>query len=391
MKDDGFTSAKVIEVDLSKLEDEDVDRRRVRFEGHVDPNIRVREIRKDEASGKPGVEAAIQEEVRRRHLSQEQLRSAKMRGIAALKRAKMARQQVRITESFFEDTDCDSKIGDEEDLGAHVHQPSGEDEIDLVPSRGPSSSLSDSSISLHASVSRLPTEPLSERFVIGEVQGASGGYKSSHHQQQPPPAAKGGESRKTKQDDDFIARVLEGFEEEARQKVEVDVRVEEVSTLSSSSISKQSLNSIPSSSSSIDITRERFLSQDWQTEDIRSLIGQLRVEKQPDQQESQLMLRRCIEQLLHMKREEIENLSVTDTSHMESLSATTTSYSGSGTTSQGSGFASSTPASILSSSSGSSKSSVLKSVRFQSDTLDGSYMAKSEEEKVRLLSKKVKP
>ena len=108
--------------------------------------------------------------------------------------------------------------------------------------------------------------------------------------------------------------------------------------LSTSKIS-QRLSPPGTSTSSIDITQERFLSQSWKQQDVQSLISVMKnTGKVKDGQ-----LRQYIEKLLSMKREEIADLSV-------STSVSSSGSFPSHTDSVGSGFVSSTPASILTSS-----------------------------------------
>ena len=107
--------------------------------------------------------------------------------------------------------------------------------------------------------------------------------------------------------------------------------------LSTSKIS-QRLSPPGTSTSSIDITQERFLSQSWKKQDVHSLISVMKNTKVKDGQ-----LRQYIEKLLSMKREEIADLSV-------STSLSSSGSFPSHTDSVGSGFVSSTPASILTSS-----------------------------------------
>ena len=119
--------------------------------------------------------------------------------------------------------------------------------------------------------------------------------------------------KKQKRDDDFIAKVLEGFEMPSDDQVGISVHVEEVSTFQSSistSTTSQRLSPPQTSTSSVDITQERFLSQSWKQRDVQGLISTMKQTKSKNEQ-----LRQYIEKLLSMKREEIANLSVsTETS-----------------------------------------------------------------------------
>ena len=60
----------------------------------------------------------------------------------------------------------------------------------------------------------------------------------------------------------------------------------------------QSENTLFKFSSSSDITRERFLSKDWQTQDIHQLIGTLKSDRKKDNKKQQSELRDYIEKLL---------------------------------------------------------------------------------------------
>lgn len=321
--DQDFTlSGKVIEVDLPN------NQKKVRFTDQE--SVKVRRLGPLHEDSRPGVEAAIREEKDQKVLHENQRQMARMRGISALKRAQMMRRT--ITESFFDEDAAD--------------------EIDLRPQKGPSSIVVDSSSdtsassSLHANIIRLDPgkdfilhpEESSEKVAKGLVIGEAVALPKSRVGQ--------------KQDDEFIAKVLEGFQMPSEDEVAVTLQVEEVSTLQSSSTSVQTLQS---TSSSMDITQEKFLSDNWKRQDIHGLISSMRHKKDDGGQ-----LRGYIEKLLSMKREEIANLSVSSTMS-SSLSSRPDS---------GSGFVSSTPASILTSSS--SRSSASKSVRFK-DALDGSY------------------
>ena len=90
--------------------------------------------------------------------------------------------------------------------------------------------------------------------------------------------------------------------------VGISVHVEEVSTFQSSistSTTSQRLSPPQTSTSSVDITQERFLSQSWKQRDVQGLISTMKQTKSKNEQ-----LRQYIEKLLSMKREEIANLSV---------------------------------------------------------------------------------
>ena len=421
---DPSSTGKIIEID-PYAEDITDETKRVRFasDGSKDPNITVKPLGKENISEKPGVEAAIREETSRRQLTLEQKKAARLRGLAALKRAKMVRQ--RTTESYFDDTDQDQSGDDMENaqvsktMNASVKQmprpvlggPVNDfDEVDLIPSRGPSvsSTIIESDVSsMHATISRpnnacfdlreidvYHREPTSPKEFVGQTYGSA--FASKSKVSTTLPEDRPADKTKNKQDQDFISKVLEGFELSNDRELDVDVQIEEKSTLQSSTAISQA-----STSSSSDITKERFLSKDWETHDIRTLIGTLRSERDhPERRQEQAELRTYIEKLLKMKREEIVNLSITETSQSSSpgMSHRRNASEPSLSTTTSPGFTSSTPASILvsssnNSSSGGSKASQNKSVRFlDQDTLDASYqptstsrrkLTKAEEAKVR--------
>ena len=157
------------------------------------------------------------------------------------------------------------------------------------------------------------------------------------------------DSPKTNEGDrDFISKVLRDFDFPADHGLKVKVDVQEMSTLNSTlSITqererttqgemtrttiKSSTSASMSSSSSIDITKEKFLSEQWrqrQMEDqgyavpgydqLHSLIGQMESKDRRNAKEvhRQNQLRNFIERLLQMKRKEIDDLSITDVSSL---------------------------------------------------------------------------
>lgn len=347
----------VIEVDISPSTHR---YKQVRFEDQENVSL-VRPIKIQDC--RPGIEDAIREENEKKVQHLEQRKMARMRGLAALKRAKMTRQA--LTESFFDDPVND------------VSTPV-EPTIDVIDGGNESSKeSSDSSSSLHANVIRLDpreedlidhatvphhhlsSEKSNHQFVLGNAQAMM---------------TKTSTTLQSKGNDDFVAKVLGGFQPLLNvDDVAVELRVEEVSTLqSSSSSSSHNSQQRLESTSSMDLSEERFLKMPAST-DIHSLINVMREDKT---RSSNGQLRSYIEKLLSLKREEIANLSVTDSS----IDLTTSSSLGSsGHT--GSGFVSSTPASILSSDS-SSKSSLPKSVRFQIDK-DGSYVSHDKDDQQR--------
>ena len=162
------------------------------------------------------------------------------------------------------------------------------------------------------------------------------------------------DSPKTNEGDrNFISKVLKDFELPYEHGLKVKVDVQEMSTINSSlSITqererttqgettrttiKSSTTASMSSSSSIDITKEKFLSEQWKQrqmkeqgfavpeyEQLHSLIGKLESKERRNAKEVQRQnqLRNYIERLLQMKRKEIDDLSITD------VSSLTTSFS----------------------------------------------------------------
>ena len=248
-------------------------------------------------------------------------------------------------------------------------------------------------------MSRYPTDPRG-RPVMG---GPASAFKDPKSEDAPPvetakykevtiqgTPSHGSQAKDNQRDRDFISKVMEDFDfvQDGDEKVKVKINIEEVSEYSSTlsvtqehgreevtrttmkSSSSTSTN-LTSSSSSTDITREKFLSADWRSQQIRNdshqvreLIGQLAASKRVktdsvDEQQSQKKLRSYIEQLLRMKRNEIDDLSISDVSSL-STSFSTSHVENSSSTPQR------TPISILSSSD-SRSSSANKTVRFADD------------------------
>ena len=350
-KENVVTSAKVIEITEPNEEQE----KRVRFSDFESPISGVVVKAVDKVTNKIGVEAAIREELERRQSIVDQQKAARKRGLSAVKRAQMSRHQV-ITSSFFDDS---TSTEEEKSESAHY---SVTDQHDFEKF----DSQSDASSSLHATLYQedmdsqhltLPCTRQLEGVVVGSPR-----HPSSKALPLP--------NLNNKNDQDFVAKVLEGLELPVVGEMQVNVRVDEVSTFATSSAeSKDSL------SSSSDITKERFLSEAWKNQDIRGLIGEFRSQTQSSPQQNSL--KGYIERLLKMKREEIEDLSATDSL----ITSPSTSSSAQNTTP----FASSTPSSILSS--GSSRGSKNKSVRFidQPDNVGGSFIASKDNEKVNTL------
>ena len=349
-KENVVASAKIIEITMPN----EVQEKRVRFSDFDRPISGVVVKAVDKVTNKIGVEAAIREELERRQSIVDQRKAARNRGLSVVKRAQMPRHQV-ITSSFFDDSTTT------EEEKSESAQYSG---MDLQDSQR-LESQSDASSSLHATVrqedmdiqhSTLPCTRQLEGLVVGSPRHPSTKALPLSH---PHP--------NSKNDQDFVAKVLEGLELPVVGEMQVNVRVDEVSTFASSTAeSKDSL------SSSSDITKERFLSEAWKNQDIQGLIGEFRSKSQSSPQQN--CLKGYIERLLEMKRDEIEDLSATD--------SLVTSPSSSSSTQNTTPFASSTPSSILSS--GSSRGSKNKSVRFidQPDNVGGSFIASKDNEKV---------
>ena len=290
---------------------------------------------------------------------------------------------------------------------AQVHSsashPAAADDVDLVPVRGPSSSATSPDSTRGRGEERGPLamggptsaftsfRPSRERDDLDDIRELI--ERVERQKRDLGTVAVEGSGLGVKNDEadrNFVARVL-GVQPEtlAQEKVRIRVNVEEVSTFEEDEdeattttvrrITTAATASSTNSSSSSDITRERFLTQPLRAvhpagrqerrveepdfRSVRSLIGEMR----DGDHERSIALRGYIEQLLEMRREEIDDLSVTT----PSLPERTTS---SGSPSSQS-FVASTPASILSHSGGKSSSSSSggsKTVRFIDD-VDGSF------------------
>lgn len=170
----------------------------------------------------------------------------------------------------------------------------------------------------------------------------------------------------SKTDENFIRKVLEGVDLDSNL-VDVKVQVKECSTLSVTSEGQTT-----SSEASIDQKKEKFLLQNWGKDltdyaPIHGLIEKLKISTR--EKDHQDLLRYYIEKLLKMKRQEIAELSLTSTDQsLSSVSAVESTKESSMSSSKSfakssislsnssgdqetyKGFASSTPASTLSSS-----------------------------------------
>ena len=257
------------------------------------------------------------------------------------------------------------------------------------------------------------------------------------------------ESPKTKEGNrDFISKVLENFDFVPEGGLKIKVDVQELSTINSilsvtqehertsqGEVTRTTLKSSTSlsSSSSIDITKEKFLSEHWKQrqdqdnlgdKELHGLIRRLESQDTANLLEVQRQneLRSYIERLLQMKRKEIDDLSISDVSSLSfsnssSIKESSASQNDSPQSSLGESnsifnqeqrkifkdllpkehhpskkqdinhgntneFVSSTPTSILSSSD--SKSSASKSVRFADEILQSRDY---EKDKINNLSK----
>ena len=302
---------------------------------------------------------------------------------------------------------------------AQVHSsashPVDDDDVDLFPVRGPSSSATSPESNRDQEEPGLqqsgpvrmggPTSaftslrPSRERDDLDEIRELIDRVERQKRDLATVAVQGSGTGEKNDEvDRNFVAKVL-GVPPEALagEKVRVRVNVEEVSTFEEDedeattttvrriTAAAAATSSTPSSSS--DITRERFLTQPLRAahptghrdrrvderdfRSVKSLIDEMRGGGGHDRS---IALRGYIEELLEMRRDEIDDLSVTTNSLSEaSLVATTTSDSSPSSQS----FVASTPASILShsggkSSSSSSSSGGSKTVRFVDD-VDGSF------------------
>ena len=337
----------VVEIPMPQEELE----KRVRFSDSAKETSGVIVRAYDKVADKIGVEDAIREEMDRRQETIEQRNIARNRNQAALKRSQMSKPVV--TESFFEEST--------------TPESDNMDDIDVAMSME-TNFLTDSSesSSLHATIHQENRQEPKFTSDYGLIQGVVVGQAVDHSSPKAPKAHQ-----------DFVAKVLDGMEMPTAGDLQVSVKIDEVSTFASSVTSVES----PQTSSSSDITKEKFLSEAWKTQDIRGLIGEFR-SKQSSPGQSQLKGKSCvsldcaarttlsmkpkshvdftyligyIQKLLEMKREEIENLSVATESSVTSPSSSSVGH-------DSTPIASSTPSSILSS--GSSRGSKNKSVRF---------------------------
>ena len=256
-------------------------------------------------------------------------------------------------------------------------------------------------------------------------------------------------SPKTKEGNrDFISKVLENFDFVPEGGLKIKVDVQELSTINSilsvtqehertsqGEVTRTTLKSSTSlsSSSSIDITKEKFLSEHWKQRQDQDTLGDKElhglIRRLGSQDNANLLevqrqneLRSYIERLLQMKRNEIDDLSISDVSSLSfsnssSIKESSASQNDSPQSSLGESnsifnqeerkifkdllpkdhhllkkhdvnrvntneFVSSTPTSILSSSD--SKSSASKSVRFADEILQSRDY---EKDKINNLSK----
>jgi hypothetical protein len=368
--------------------------------------------------GNTGLEAAIREQERQRARDEavmRQMEAAKKRGDAAIQREwreRMLKEKISMDDcsSLSESNPVLSTIHEMSEpttttaaattqtgrstTAAQVHWRNRDHDIDLVPVRGPSSSATSpesskdepsvrpGGVSMGGPTSAFAAPRPSQRD-LDAIRDLLERVEKQKRDLTLVAEGSGAGAKNDETDRNFVAKVLgvppsllEG------QRVNVKVNIEEVSTFEEETTIRAKAAGATGggdlTSSSSDITRERFLvqpmrpldssgrrqqqqQQDLDVTDVWSLIEEL---KGSDGNRSAI-LKNYIEQLLEMRREEISQLSVTSSS-----SSKTENTTGSASSSSKS-FVTSTPASILSSSD--SRSSVgSKTVRFV-DEADGTF------------------
>ena len=280
------------------------------------------------------------------------------------------------------------------------------DGIDSIPVRGPSSAEDEEKRSQQivmggpsSAFSSVSPEPRrQQRFASDGINELLA--KVEKQQKELVTSGSGAGAKNDEADRNFVAKVLgispADLDKENDEKVRVRVNIEEVS-----STQQQTLATLSSESSSSSITRERFLNQPMvagpiqksQPEkdegdfvSVQGLIKKLKSStsaaesstpsERRREQERQVRLRDYIERLLEMRRDEIAQLSVTESSLTTTVEDSTGSPSAS--TNNSKSFLASTPTSILSTSD--SRSSVgSKTVRFQDvDDADGSFLKRDQ-------------
>ena len=256
-KKDIVATASVVEIPMPKEELE----KRVRFSDSAQGSSGVIVRAYDKVVDKIGVEDAIREEMDRRQENIDQRNIARNRSQAALKRSQMAKPVV--TESFFEESTTESDNVD--DIGVAMSM-----ETNFLTDSSESSSL-------HATIHQENRQESPIKADYGLIQGVIVGKALDHSSPKAP---------KTHQN--FVAKVLDGMEMPIAGDLQVSVKVDEVSTFATSVESSQT------SSSSSDITKEKFLSEAWKTQNIRGLIGEFRSRQISSPGQSQLKGKSCI-------------------------------------------------------------------------------------------------
>ena len=238
-----------------------------------------------------------------------------------------------------------------------VRGPSSTDISSTTPSSSKSSSNNSADVSgtpiLDAVISRFPTDNGSRPLMGGPTSAFKDpktGERSTSDAIDDKETTVGtptqGSPKTNEGDRDFISKVLKDFDFVQHNGLKVKIDVQELSTINSMlSITqeqersshgditrttiKSSTSASLSSSSSIDITKEKFLSEQWRQRQIQDqgytapnydqlhgLIRQLESKDNRNAQEAhrQNQLRTYIEKLLQMKRKEIDDLSISDVS-----------------------------------------------------------------------------
>ena len=233
--------------------------KRVRFSDSAKETSGVIVRAYDKVVDKVGVEDAIREEMDRRQEAIDQRKVARNRSQAALKRSQMSRPL--LTDSFFEDST--SEVDEFKDVAMNM-------ETNLLTDSSESSSLH---ATIHQENRHVPKFAPDYGLIQGVVLGQAVDQSSPKSRIAP------------KSDENFVAKVLEGMELPVPGDLQVSVKIDEVSTFASSATSVESSQILSSSS---DITKEKFLSEAWKTQDIRGLIGEFRSRQNDSPGQSQL-------------------------------------------------------------------------------------------------------
>lgn len=238
-----------------------------------------------------------------------------------------------------------------------VRGPSSNDTSNTTPSTSRSFSNHSTDVSgtpiLDAVISRFPTDNGSRPLMGGPTSAFKDpktGERSTSDAIEDKETTVGtpteGSPKTNEGDRDFISKVLKDFDFVQPNGLKVKIDVQELSTINSvlsitqehersshgditRTTIKSSTSSTLSSSSSMDITKEKFLSEQWRQRQIQDqgytapnydhlhgLIRQLESKDNRNAHEAhrQNQLRTYIEKLLQMKRKEIDDLSVSDVS-----------------------------------------------------------------------------